>query len=37
MKDSLVWHRELIRPVAKIDKNNVSYSSVAFDICLETA
>lgn len=36
-KDSLVWHRELIRPVAKIDKNNVAYTSVAFDICLETA
>jgi protocatechuate 3,4-dioxygenase beta subunit len=36
-KDNLVWHRELIRPVTKIDKGNVSYSSVVFDICLEKA
>lgn len=36
-RDSLVWHRELIRPVTKISKNNVAYSSVVFDICLEKA
>jgi protocatechuate 3,4-dioxygenase beta subunit len=36
-KDNLVWHRELIRPVAKINRNNASYSSVVFDICLERA
>jgi protocatechuate 3,4-dioxygenase beta subunit len=36
-KDNLVWHRELIRPVTKVDKDNVSYSSVVFDICLEKA
>jgi protocatechuate 3,4-dioxygenase beta subunit len=36
-RDNLVWHRELIRPVARIDKNRVSFTSVAFDICLEKA
>jgi protocatechuate 3,4-dioxygenase beta subunit len=36
-KDSLVWHRELIRPVAKTTRHNTSYSSVVFDICLEKA
>jgi protocatechuate 3,4-dioxygenase beta subunit len=36
-RDNLVWHRELIRPVAKVTKNNVSYSSVDFDIYLEKA
>lgn len=36
-KDGLVWHRELIRPVAKITRNNASFSSVVFDICLEKA
>ena len=36
-RDDLVWHRELIRPVAAVKKNNVSYSSVTFDICLEKA
>ena len=36
-KDGLVWHRELIRPVAKITRNNTSFSSVVFDICLEKA
>lgn len=34
-RDSLVWHRELIRPVAKINRDNTTYSSVVFDICLE--
>jgi protocatechuate 3,4-dioxygenase beta subunit len=34
-KDNLVWHRELIRPVARVAKNNSSYSSVVFDIYLE--
>jgi protocatechuate 3,4-dioxygenase beta subunit len=36
-RDNLVWHRELIRPVTKINKNNMSYSSVDFDIYLEKA
>jgi protocatechuate 3,4-dioxygenase beta subunit len=36
-KDNLVWHRELIRPVTKVANSNVSYTSVGFDICLETA
>jgi catechol 1,2-dioxygenase len=36
-KDSLVWHRELIRPVTAIKRNNLSYASVEFNICLETA
>jgi protocatechuate 3,4-dioxygenase beta subunit len=36
-KDGLVWHRELIRPVAKITRNNTSFSSVVFDLCLEKA
>jgi protocatechuate 3,4-dioxygenase beta subunit len=36
-KDGLVWHRELIRPVAKITRNNTAFSSVVFDICLEKA
>jgi len=36
-RDNLVWHRELIRPVTKIAKGGVSYSSVVFDICLEKA
>ena len=36
-RDNLVWHRELIRPVAKVSKNNVAYSSVDFDIYLEKA
>jgi protocatechuate 3,4-dioxygenase beta subunit len=36
-RDNLVWHRELIRPVAKVQRNNVSYSSVDFDIYLERA
>jgi protocatechuate 3,4-dioxygenase beta subunit len=34
-RDGLVWHRELIRPVTKVTKGSVSYSSVVFDICLE--
>jgi protocatechuate 3,4-dioxygenase beta subunit len=33
-RDNLVGHRELIRPVAKINKNSVAYSSVDFDIYL---
>lgn len=36
-RDNLVWHRELIRPVAKVNRNNVAYSSVDFDIYLEKA
>ena len=36
-KDGLVGYRELIRPVTKVAVNNVSYSSVTFDICLEKA
>ncbi|HEX8921665.1 MAG TPA: hypothetical protein VF766_09320 [Pyrinomonadaceae bacterium] len=36
-KDNLIWHRELIRPVGKATKNNVSYSAVDFDIYLEKA
>ncbi|HEX8145454.1 MAG TPA: hypothetical protein VF553_22990 [Pyrinomonadaceae bacterium] len=36
-RDSLVQHRELIRPVKIVSKNNASYSSVVFDICLEKA
>ena len=36
-RDRLVWHRELIRPVAKITRNNTSYSSVVFNLCLEKA
>jgi protocatechuate 3,4-dioxygenase beta subunit len=36
-RDNLVWHRELIRPVAKITRDNRAYSSVVFDICLEKA
>jgi len=36
-RDNLVWHRELIRPVAKIQRNNVAYSSVDFDIYLQKA
>lgn len=36
-RDNLVWHRELIRPVTKVAKNNVSYSAVTFDITLEKA
>jgi protocatechuate 3,4-dioxygenase beta subunit len=34
-RDNLVQHRELIRPVATVTRNNVSYASVVFDICLE--
>lgn len=36
-RDSLVWYRELIRPVTTVNKNNATYSSVSFDICLEKA
>jgi protocatechuate 3,4-dioxygenase beta subunit len=36
-RDSLVWHRELIRPVKKITKDNVAYAAVDFDIWLEKA
>jgi protocatechuate 3,4-dioxygenase beta subunit len=36
-RDNLVWHRELIRPVKTVSKDKASYSSVLFDICLETA
>ncbi|MEK6281391.1 MAG: hypothetical protein AABN95_13645 [Acidobacteriota bacterium] len=36
-KDNLVWHRELIRPVTTTKRNNLSYASVEFNICLETA
>lgn len=36
-KDNLVWHRELIRPVTKVSKNNVTYDAVDFDIWLEKA
>ena len=35
-KDSLVWYRELIRPVTTIKRNNIDYASVEFNICLET-
>jgi protocatechuate 3,4-dioxygenase beta subunit len=36
-RDRLVEHRELIRPVAVANKENASYSSVVFNICLEKA
>ncbi len=36
-RDGLVWHRELIRPVANINRNGTAYSAVTFDICLEKA
>ena len=36
-RDSLVWHRELIRPVTTVNKNKAAYSSVSFDICMEKA
>ena len=36
-RDSLVWHRELIRPVTTVIKNKTAYSSVSFDICMEKA
>jgi protocatechuate 3,4-dioxygenase beta subunit len=36
-KDSLVEHRELIRPVTVMSKDNSSYSSVVFNICMEKA
>jgi protocatechuate 3,4-dioxygenase beta subunit len=36
-RDNLVWHRELIRPVTKVVKDNTTYSSVVFDIYLEKA
>jgi protocatechuate 3,4-dioxygenase beta subunit len=36
-RDNLVWHRELIRPVAKINKGRVAYSAVRFDIYLDKA
>jgi protocatechuate 3,4-dioxygenase beta subunit len=36
-RDNLVWHRELIRPVETVKRNNATYSSVVFDICLEKA
>lgn len=36
-RDNLVEHRELIRPVARVEKNNLTYSSVVFDIVLQSA
>jgi protocatechuate 3,4-dioxygenase beta subunit len=36
-RDNLVWHRELIRPVAKVTKENVTFAAVDFDIWLEKA
>lgn len=36
-RDNLVEHRELIRPVATPDKNRLTYSSVTFDIVLQSA
>jgi protocatechuate 3,4-dioxygenase beta subunit len=33
--DSLVEHRELIRPVTSVSKNNRAYTSVEFNLCLE--
>lgn len=36
-RDSLVWHRQLIRPVTSVNRNNTAYASVVFDICLEKA
>ncbi|MGB7925879.1 MAG: hypothetical protein WCF57_21750 [Pyrinomonadaceae bacterium] len=36
-KDSLVEHKELIRPVTVTNRNNASLSSVVFNICLEKA
>lgn len=36
-RDSLVWSRELIRPVSTVNKNGAAYSAVTFDICLEKA
>jgi protocatechuate 3,4-dioxygenase beta subunit len=35
--DNLVSHRELVRPVRSINRNNTAYTSVIFDICLEKA
>lgn len=34
-RDSLVEHRELIRPVTVTSRNNASFSAVVFNICLE--
>jgi protocatechuate 3,4-dioxygenase beta subunit len=36
-RDRLVEHRELIRPVTEMSRNNAAYSSVVFNICLEKA
>lgn len=36
-RDNLVQFRELIRPVTTVNKNNTTYSSTVFDICLEKA
>lgn len=36
-RDNLVWHRELIRPVKKVNLNNMAYASVDFDIYLAKA
>ncbi|HEV2915821.1 MAG TPA: hypothetical protein VGX92_21245 [Pyrinomonadaceae bacterium] len=33
----LVSHRELIRPVTSVNRNNATYASVTFDLCLEKA
>ena len=35
--NNLVSHRELVRPVKSINRNNTAYTSVTFDICLEKA
>lgn len=34
-RDGLVEHRELIRPVSSVKRNNVEYSTVEFNLCLE--
>lgn len=36
-RDSLVEHRELIRPVTTFKEKNLDWSSVEFNLCLETA
>ncbi len=37
VKDGLVEHRELIRPVTSMKRNGVEYSTVEFNLCLEPA
>lgn len=37
IRDNLVEHRELIRPVLSMERNKVNYSIVEFHLCLERA